>query len=521
MTAVSDRRSTVADGVPGVHRRPRNTDQAEPNSWSALIAVLPAALAIAICLRGVDKREMWNDEYATWHAATLPLSDLDKLLRHTDLVHATYYLFMHVWIELVGDSAFQLRFPSLVGMGLAAAGVTLVGRRLVSTPVGLVAGTIFAVIPSISRYGQEARSYAIVTMGATLATLLLLRALEKDTRLRLVLYGLSVALVGLVHFVALAVLAAHAVLILRVTRPNEARRWRVAETAGIALLVVIPLLALASHQSASISWIKADTTAVKTFPEGVFKSAPVAGAIIVLALLGMIFLLVSRRPGDRAVAAMLATWALVPPIFCYVSFSVLHLFLPRYMLFILPAWSILAAVAACRTGQVVWRHLWPLTAIAVVAVVAWVGLPAQGVVRESPVAGQPDYRGAITMIHDKLDPADGIVYNDTFGHLSDLAREAVAYEMRDEPQPRDVFLRQTAQQRGSYSASECADPKPCLGSTPRLWLIYTGYSSDPFAGMSPDRAALLKLDYKAGGTYKFSGGALVLLTRSAATGAGK
>jgi mannosyltransferase len=513
MTAVSDRRRAAVDGVAGVHRRPPNTDEAELKSWSALIAVLPAALAIAICRRDVGKREMWNDEYATWHGATLPLSDLEKLLRHTDLVHATYYLFMHVWIEFVGDSPFLLRLPSLVAMGLAAAGVALVGRRLVSTPVGLVAGTIFAVIPSISRYGQEARSYAIVTMGATFATIMLLRALEKDTRLRLVLYGLSVALVGFVHFVALTVLAAHAVLILKVTRPNEARRWRVAETAGIALLAVIPLLALASHQSSSISWIKADTAAVKTFPEGVFKSAPVTGVIIVLALLGTIFLLVSRRPGDRAVAAMLATWALVPPIFCYVSFSVLHLFLPRYVLFILPAWSILAAVAACRTGQVVWRHLWPLTAIVVVAVVAWVGLPAQGIVRESPVDGQPDYRGAITMVHDKLKPGDGIVYNDTFGQLSDLAREAVAYEMRDEPQPRDVFLRQTAQERGSYSASECVDSKQCLGSAPRLWLIYTGYSPDPFAGMSPDRVALLKLGYSVAQTYRFSGIRLVLLTR--------
>jgi mannosyltransferase len=514
MTAISDRRRTVNDGVPGIHRRPRTTDVPQLKPWSAVIAVLPAALAIAICLRGVAKREMWNDEYATWHAATLPLGDLDKLLRRTDLVHATYYLFMHVWIEFVGDSPFLLRLPSLAAMGLAAAGVALIGRRLVSTPVGLVAGTIFAVIPSVSRYGQEARSYAIVTMGATLATIMLLRALEKDTRRRLVLYGISVAVVGLVHFVALAVLAAHAVLILRVTHPNEARRWRVAETAGIALLAVIPLLALASHQSASISWIKADAAAVKTFPEDVFLSAPVAGAIIVLALLGTLFLLVSHRPGDRAVAAMLATWALVPPIFCYVSFSVLHLFLPRYVLFVLPAWSILAAVAACRTGQVVWRHLWPLTAIVAVAVVAWVGMPAQGIVRESPVAGQPDYRGAIMLIHGKLKPGDGIVYNDTFGQLSDLAREAVAYEMRDEPQPRDVFLRQTAQERGSYSASECPDSKQCLGNAPRLWLIYTGYSPDPLAGMSSDRAALLKLDYSVAQTYKFSAVRLVLLTRT-------
>jgi mannosyltransferase len=148
-------------------------------------------------------------------------------------------------------------------------------------------------------------------------------------------------------------------------------------------------------------------------------------------------------------------------------------------------------------------------------VVAWVGLADQRAVRASPVAGQPDFRGATTEIHDRLKSGDGIVYNDPFGASADLARQAVTYEMRDEPRPRDVFLRQTGMERGWYAASECVDPEPCLGTTPRLWLIYTGSSPDPFAGMAADRASLLKRDYKVAGTAKFTGVVLVLLTRSA------
>ncbi len=516
MTAVSDRHVTLADGRPGVHRRPRVWSEAPAGRWPALIAVLPAVVAAAISLRGLSDREMWEDEYATWHASTRSLTQLGGLFRHIDVVHATYYVILHGWIQLAGSSPLALRLPSMFAMAICAACVALVGRRLATAPVGLVAGLIFAVVPSVSRYAEEARSYALVTMGAVVATLMLLRALEKDTRRRLALYALSIAFIGLIHFVALTVVAAHVVLLLTTTRSTEARRWRIVVAAGIAMLVVIPLLALASQQSSAIGWITADAERVKTFPEHVFLSAPVAAAIIGLAVVGTIFLLVSRRRGDRTVAAMLATWAVLPPVFCYVSFPLLHLFLPRYVLFIVPAWSILAAVAACRAGELVWQHLWPLTATVAILVVAWVGLPDQRTVRESPVAGQPDFREAATAIHDRLKPGDGIVYNDPFGGSADLARLAVTYEMRDEQQPRDVFLRQTGVERGWYAALECVDPEPCLGTTPRLWLIYTGSSRDPFTGMTANRASLLERDYKVAGTDRFTGVVLVLLTRSAA-----
>jgi mannosyltransferase len=514
LTAVSERRLSVAGGVPGVHRRPRTWGE-KPSLLPALIALAPAAVTAAVGLRGLGDREMWEDEYATWHASTLSLTQLGALLRHIDLVHAAYYLIIHVWVQLAGSSPFVLRLPSMFAMSICAACVALVGRRLATAPVGFVAGLIFAVVPSVSRYAEEARSYALVTMAAVVATLLLLRALEKDTRARLVLYGLSIAFIGLVHFVALTVLGAHAILVLRTTRTTEARRWRIVEAGGIGMLTVIPLLALASHQSSAIGWIKADAVRVKTFPEHVFLSAPVAIAIITLAVVGTIFLLASRRPGDRNLAAILVAWAVLPPIFCYLSFPVLHLFLPRYVLFVVPAWSILAAVAACRSGELVWRHLWPLTATVAILAVAWVGMPDQRAVRVSPVAGQPDFRAATTAIHDGLRPGDGIVYNDPFGGSADLARLAVSYEMRDEPRPRDVFLWQTGLERGWYAASECADPKPCRATAPRLWLIYTGESPDPFTGMAADRASLLELDYKVARTDNFTGVVLVLLTRSA------
>jgi len=511
--------SIVPDGTgdgPRGHRREQEHIAAPPARGSALVALIPAAVAFVLCLRGLGNRSMWNNEYATWHAVTLSLPDFEALLRRTDLVHVLYYVFMRGWIAVLGDSPFAMRLPSTIAMGLCAAFVALIGRRLVSTPVGLFAGLLFALVPAVSRYGQESRSYALVTMAGAFATLMLLRALEKPTNARLVLYGSGVALMGLIHFVSLTLLAAHFVLWFMTTRADERRRWRVAGAVGFGMLAIIWLPALASHQSASVSWIKADAKAVKAFPSDMFLSGPAALGFGALALLGALYLLFSRTARNRIVAATLLTWAILPPVFCYVTFSFLHMFLPRYVLVVIPAWAILAAAGAYLSGRLVWRFLGPLTAVVAIATVGWVGLPAQAVVRESPVKGQPDYRAAIVTIHEQYATGDGVVYNDVFGVLSDLAREALDYEMRDQTKPRDVFLDTTAAKRASFSASECTDPKPCLKDEPRIWLIYTGWAPDPFSSMPADRAALLKLNYTTSKTLNFSGVKLILLVRRAA-----
>ncbi|MGW5670252.1 glycosyltransferase family 39 protein [Micromonospora sp. NPDC003776] len=490
---LSGRPATSAQASPDpATRRP---DDPSPGRHTGWLALFPALAAFAVGFRGIADRQMWNNEYATWHAVDLSLRDLGHLLSNTDMVHVTYLMILRVWTQVAGDDPLALRLPSLIGMTIAAAMTTLIGRRLAGTGVGLVAGAIFVLVPSVSRYAQEARSYALVTMGVTVATLLLLRALEKPVRTRWLLYAVAVALTGWLHFVALLVLAAHLLIVLRgTTGADDNRRYQWFGYAGGAGVALVPLLTVASGQSASISWIKADGAAVLHFPADLFLSVRGMAAIVGLAVLGA---LVAWRTGNRMVPALL-TWVLLPPVFAYATFTVLHLFLPRYVLFTLPAWAILAAVGICSVARLLpastraWA--WLLPAVLVLPALAYLVEPDQRIVRASPVQGQPDYRGAIDVMRQGMRPGDGIAYNDVFGKLSDLAREAVDYEMRDETRPRDVFLNATSIARGSYSASECddKDSAACLRDTDRIWLICTNYSPDPLDGLPPQRAALLR-----------------------------
>jgi hypothetical protein len=69
---------------------------------------------------------------------------------------------------------------------------------------------LIALVPSVSRFAQEARFYAFAVLAATLATLLLLRALDRPSAPRWLAYTASLALLGYVDVVALSVLAGHA-----------------------------------------------------------------------------------------------------------------------------------------------------------------------------------------------------------------------------------------------------------------------------------------------------------------------
>jgi len=113
-----------------------------------------------------------------------------------DAVLGIYYFGLHLWMAVFGDSATAMRLPSVIAMAAAAAVVSLIGRRLGGGVAGLASGLIFAVIPSVSRYAQEARPYAFATFFAALATLMFLRAMERPRWSNWIIYAVVLAAAG-------------------------------------------------------------------------------------------------------------------------------------------------------------------------------------------------------------------------------------------------------------------------------------------------------------------------------------
>jgi mannosyltransferase len=463
-------------------------------SWSAwttaLLALPPALLALTLSVAGIGSRSMWNDEYATWYAATLSWSDLMKLLANVDAVVAPYYVVLHFWIDAFGDSETSLRLPSALAMAGTAALVAVLGRRLFDTGSGLTAGLIVAALPAATRYGQEARPYAFAIGFATLATLLLLRAMERPAWRRWIWYGAGLVLAGLVHIVTLTVLLAHAVHLWRSFRVSgDLRLLRWCAGAFIAVTAALPLAAKGSEQSSVIAWIKVDASAVGNLPERIFGSWHVALVVCAAAVLAT-GLLWSRQRGP---VVLLVSWALFPPVFCWATFPVLHLFLHRYLLFTVPAWALLAGALGFSLIRFTRRASAPLplslSGLLVVAAVLVVSGPGQQAARHSPVFGEPDFRGAATALVAAARPGDGIVYAGTTRN----GRRAFDYEARRAGLFRDVLVERTSQENGTFGAQECTDPGPCVGDTGRIWLMSTtGANLDPMDGLpGPTQGFLL------------------------------
>ncbi|MFJ8358763.1 glycosyltransferase family 39 protein [Streptomyces sp. NPDC093984] len=500
--------------VPGGRRARRETERADgPGGGrltAALVFLVPTAAAMAVILRGIGVRQLWRDEHATWWAATLSFQDLSHLIRTIDVVFTPYYVLMHAWIAVAGDSPTAMRLPEAVAMACSAGLLALLGRRMFTTQTGVLAGLAFAVVPTVTRYGQEIRPYAFAVAAVLLSTLLLARALDQPSFKVWVGYTLSVPLIGWSHLASMAVLGAHLTMILIARRSGDRiAGWAYAAAGTLGLCFVFPAAVQGSGQSGQIAWNNPVLKDLLEFPKNLFGSWAVAVPVLALGLVGLFF------AGKRALP--LAVWVVLPPLATYVTASKLHLFLPRYLFFTLPAWVLLAAVAVTRlagpvagakagTGAAVRRGFGWVLAAGAVAGLLWQALPGIRETRQN-AQGEPDFRGAARIIRAEQRKGDGIAFSGVMAE-----RRAMAYELRDDPgRPRDVLMYQTPQELGSFGAAECPRPAPCLAKAKRLWLVSTTFDGQPLSGMPKQTAAAVERGFRVVRTRKLTSLQLVLL----------
>lgn len=227
---------------------------------SALVVAGPAMIAAVLGLWRIDGPSYWADEGVSVSIASRPLADLPTILTHMDLVHGLYYVLLHLVSSLAGTSELAMRFPSVLATTAATAVLTALGRRLLSPATGLFAGLIYALLPVVSRYAQEARQYALVSALLIGVTYLLVAAIApvcRDRRHRWrpwAAYTIMMTIAGWLHLYALFILPAHMVILLWRRPPSAGwRSWIV--SAGVAGVLVAPLALMARTQFALVSWI--------------------------------------------------------------------------------------------------------------------------------------------------------------------------------------------------------------------------------------------------------------------------
>ena len=437
---------------------------------SAVTVLLPALTAVALGLWGLGGRGLSGDEAATWAAARRTTGALWQLVGRSDAVHGPYYLLMQGLLVLRPDEL-MLRLPSVAAMGLAAALVAAIGTRLAAPVVGLAAGMLFAVVPAVSRYAQEAHQYALVTAAATAATYFLIRGCEEDEDRWWCGYAAVVSVAGLLHTTALLMLAAHAATLLLV-RAVACLWLRWVMSAALACLVAAPVMWVARGQAAPPDW---ETPGWPAFTGLMRAFAGPSGWVAVPMVVFAIGALLTRRrsrdegPIPGLTVPVVALPLLVLPPALLFAVSQLHpVYAERYVLFALPGFCLLVAAGIERMADAVtpWAVAAPLMAALLVALTFGGQLGAHAYLR-SPESRPDDQRAVARLVQRSTEPKDTILF---LG--GDRRKAAIAYPDAFDGLE-DVALDRSPARSGTLYGTELrpARLRDALADVRRVWVL--------------------------------------------------
>jgi mannosyltransferase len=450
---------------------------------------LPPLVMLALGGYQVTRPALWADELATWGAVRLSWSQLFRLLGNVDAVVGPYLVGMKAWTGVAGTSTLALRLPSLLAMVAAAGLLTLLAARLAGPSVGLLAGLAFVLVPTTSRYAQEARPYAFAILFAILATLALAWLLDRPGWARAAAYGGTVVLLGAAHLIAVLLLVGHGVVV--AMRRDRALLLRWAVAGAVALLILAPLAWLGHRQSGQISWLAPATWRdLVATPDTIFGTGVVGGFLVALGAL-------AAPPGHAAgrvpvrcrpgTALLALSWAVAPILALFLISEVSTLFWARYLLFTLPGFVLLAALTLGRAGS--------RRAAALLVVLGLLAAPGQTAVR-TPDGHNHATTQAAGIIAANEQPGDGIAYALNEPVVPWEARDIVARYVPAARRPRDVFAVTPQRVDGHLTAIECADLAGCLSGTTRLWVLRYQNLADPLTGLGQPKEDLLRSRYR-------------------------
>ncbi|MGW7490607.1 glycosyltransferase family 39 protein [Streptomyces sp. NPDC054786] len=369
---------------------------------------MPSGLMLFLGAWGIRRQDaIWRDEAVTYDMGHRSLADLWPTLQHVDVVHGLYYALMHLWFRVydvtlggVFGEVVGLRLPSVAAMTAAAAGVALLGERLVGRRAGLLAGCTFALIPVVQQYAQEGRSYATVCALVVWASYLLVLAAARPRGKLWLGYTALMLVACLLHEFASLALPAHGAAMILARLPRRVlRAWLLAAVTTLAALA--PLAVFSTRQSAQISWLMwPDPVQLLTFA--------------VLAVLGIACARVRvRSRGPIGLRALGIPLLLLPTLLLLLLSHVEPAYVDRYVLYYVVGFALLAGAALARLlrpagelGQTRGRRLrWTMTVVLVLAAL----LPVNVHLR-SPDSRVDDVTAIAHAVREVAEPGDGLLF---------------------------------------------------------------------------------------------------------------
>ena len=492
-------------------------------SVSSVVTLFLGVLATVVSAAGSWIPSLWGDEAASVLSAQRSLPSLFRMLGSVDAVHGTYYLFLHFWVQAFGASPFSVRFPSAIAVGVAVAGVVVLGSRLAGTRVGVFAGIVAMFLPRITDMGEEARGYAMCAAGIVWLTVLLVHivSLERPKRRLWLAYCIGLAACGYLFLFSLLIIVAHAVIVLGTRRRAVLKTWARATLGSVALAGAV--IGVGIGQSGQIAFLATrDNTNIRTLLVtqwfGNDLMAVVAWTLIITAIAVCAIGVYrthqnSGKPGalrdslvrPPALVPLAATWLLGPPAILLAVNSVHAVYSSRYLSFAAPAAALLIGWLLARVRP----QIVGITLLALVVATSSISYLAQ----RTPFAkNNSDWSQIADTIRANSEPDEGILFDEgtrpsraprlalrtypsSFTGLTDIALKAPWYDT-------------TNWHDSVYPSSAIAAR---IGSIKTLWLVE--YRLPGTAAATYDRSILTSLGFVIVAEYPQHSSVVLELTR--------
>lgn len=401
-------------------------DKALTNRTKKALLLLSPALVLVLLIQswGIGTPSLWADEVATVSAAKRPLSALWVLLQKIDMVHGTYYLFMHFWGQLFGFDPFWLRFPSAIAITAAAGVIWFIARRVSGERLAWTSLALAAVMPRLTWAATEGRSYAFSALLGALITLFFLDAfvLKHASKNKTWLaYGLSIGLGIDIFFYTILLAITHGIW-LKVSRKSIPKQWWWAFGTGLGLGSFVGVWAGIEH--GQVGWLP--KISIRTMGEVLVGQNYLGSETVALLATGLILALAlgARRQATSKIedqAIGLWTLSAVLPTAAVIGYSILisSIYDSRYFTFATPMVVLLLALALDKLMPLVVK--W----VALALILALCLIPYRDFRSES---GKPtNWSQVAKLVQQQTKPNDVIVYADYAERSPSVSRIAIGY----------------------------------------------------------------------------------------------
>ncbi len=149
--------------------------------WLAMFITLVGGFLRVLLL---SSKGMWLDETFSVWMASHSVGDILQWIVRIDQHPPLYYLLLHYWIVINGDTPYYVRLLSvLLGTGTIPI-IYLIGKRMSGVVMGLVAAVLLSLSLFNIYYAQETRMYTLLTFNAAAAIYALVRLLTDSRSVR-------------------------------------------------------------------------------------------------------------------------------------------------------------------------------------------------------------------------------------------------------------------------------------------------------------------------------------------------